>query len=148
MRHRDVAVILATGGMGRLHVQGFPCTNHYGATADGLVITGCNVENSSYPAGTCAERVALEAACAAAQPENEVVVVDDGSPDPLAPLAAERGQSIVLDAPGGTRLRVRGFVRCSGHAKVNAAVQAFEFIGLPEPDREKIQQLLEVTDAK
>ena len=35
---RAKAVILATGGMGRLHVQRFPCTNHYGATADGLVI--------------------------------------------------------------------------------------------------------------
>lgn len=35
---RAKAVILATGGMGRLHVQGFPCTNHYGATADGLIL--------------------------------------------------------------------------------------------------------------
>ena len=33
------AVIMATGGAGRLHVQGFPTTNHYGATADGLVLT-------------------------------------------------------------------------------------------------------------
>jgi succinate dehydrogenase/fumarate reductase flavoprotein subunit len=32
------AVILATGGSGRLHVAGFPTTNHYGATADGLVL--------------------------------------------------------------------------------------------------------------
>lgn len=32
------AVILASGGIGRLHVQSFPTTNHYGATADGLVI--------------------------------------------------------------------------------------------------------------
>ncbi|MFQ5901384.1 MAG: FAD-binding protein [Thermodesulfobacteriota bacterium] len=32
------AVILATGGFGRLHIQGFPTTNHYGATADGLVM--------------------------------------------------------------------------------------------------------------
>jgi succinate dehydrogenase/fumarate reductase flavoprotein subunit len=32
------ATILATGGMGRLHPQGFPTSNHYGATADGLVI--------------------------------------------------------------------------------------------------------------
>jgi len=31
-------VILATGGSGRLHFQGFPTTNHYGATGDGLVI--------------------------------------------------------------------------------------------------------------
>ncbi|MBE0430721.1 MAG: FAD-binding protein [Dehalococcoidia bacterium] len=35
---RARAVILATGGAGRLHVQGFMTTNHYGATADGLVI--------------------------------------------------------------------------------------------------------------
>jgi succinate dehydrogenase/fumarate reductase flavoprotein subunit len=32
------AVILATGGSGRLHIQGFMTTNHYGATGDGLVI--------------------------------------------------------------------------------------------------------------
>ena len=31
-------VILATGGSGRLHYQKFPTTNHYGATADGLVM--------------------------------------------------------------------------------------------------------------
>jgi succinate dehydrogenase/fumarate reductase flavoprotein subunit len=35
---RAKAVILATGGLGRLHIQSFPCTNHYGATADGLVM--------------------------------------------------------------------------------------------------------------
>lgn len=35
---RAKSVIVATGGMGRLHIQGFPCTNHYGATADGLVL--------------------------------------------------------------------------------------------------------------
>jgi succinate dehydrogenase / fumarate reductase flavoprotein subunit len=30
--------ILATGGSGRLHYQGFATTNHYGATADGVVM--------------------------------------------------------------------------------------------------------------
>ena len=35
---RAKTVILATGGGGRLHVMGFPTTNHYGATADGLVL--------------------------------------------------------------------------------------------------------------
>ncbi|MBI4495115.1 MAG: FAD-binding protein [Chloroflexi bacterium] len=35
---RARATILATGGIGRLHVQGFPTTNHFGATADGLVV--------------------------------------------------------------------------------------------------------------
>ncbi|RMH04567.1 MAG: FAD-binding protein [Nitrospirae bacterium] len=32
------AVILATGGIGRLHIQGFPTSNHYGATGDGLAL--------------------------------------------------------------------------------------------------------------
>jgi len=31
-------VVIATGGAGRLHYQGFPTSNHYGATADGLVL--------------------------------------------------------------------------------------------------------------
>jgi succinate dehydrogenase/fumarate reductase flavoprotein subunit len=35
---RAKAVVLATGGIGRIHIQGFPTTNHYGATADGLVL--------------------------------------------------------------------------------------------------------------
>ncbi|MBF0191161.1 MAG: FAD-binding protein [Magnetococcales bacterium] len=32
------AVVLATGGFGRLHLSGFPTSNHHGATADGLVL--------------------------------------------------------------------------------------------------------------
>ncbi|RKZ31460.1 succinate dehydrogenase/fumarate reductase flavoprotein subunit, partial [bacterium] len=32
------SVVLATGGFGRLHIQKFPTTNHYGATGDGLVM--------------------------------------------------------------------------------------------------------------
>ena len=32
------AVVMATGGSGRLHVQNFMTTNHYGATADGIVM--------------------------------------------------------------------------------------------------------------
>ncbi|MBM4235558.1 MAG: FAD-binding protein [Firmicutes bacterium] len=35
---RAKTVIIATGGSGRLHYRGFPTSNHYGATADGLVI--------------------------------------------------------------------------------------------------------------
>ncbi len=31
-------VIIATGGAGRMHYQGYPTSNHYGATADGLVL--------------------------------------------------------------------------------------------------------------
>jgi succinate dehydrogenase / fumarate reductase flavoprotein subunit/L-aspartate oxidase len=32
------AVVMATGGSGRLHIQQFMTTNHYGATGDGLVL--------------------------------------------------------------------------------------------------------------
>jgi succinate dehydrogenase / fumarate reductase flavoprotein subunit len=35
---RAKSTVLATGGFGRLHIQDFPTTNHYGATADGLVM--------------------------------------------------------------------------------------------------------------
>jgi len=35
---RAKTVILAAGGSGRLHYRGFPTSNHYGATADGLVM--------------------------------------------------------------------------------------------------------------
>ena len=31
-------VVIATGGAGRMHYQGVPTSNHYGATADGLVL--------------------------------------------------------------------------------------------------------------
>jgi succinate dehydrogenase/fumarate reductase flavoprotein subunit len=32
------AVVIATGGSGRLHIRGFMTTNHYGATGDGLIL--------------------------------------------------------------------------------------------------------------
>lgn len=41
---RSKTTIIATGGSGRLHIQGFPTTNHYGATGDGVILAyraGC-----------------------------------------------------------------------------------------------------------
>jgi len=32
------STVLATGGFGRLHIQGFETTNHYGATGDGIAL--------------------------------------------------------------------------------------------------------------
>lgn len=43
---RAKAIIVSTGGLGRLHLMGFPTTNHYGATADGLAMAyhaGCEL---------------------------------------------------------------------------------------------------------
>lgn len=54
------AVVLATGGSGQLRLQGFPTSNHVGATGDGLVLAyrqGCRlVFMDSYqyhPSGAC-----------------------------------------------------------------------------------------------
>ena len=35
---RSPAVIMATGGLGRMHLNGFPTSNHFGAMGDGLVL--------------------------------------------------------------------------------------------------------------
>lgn len=43
---RAKAVVLATGGAGRIHIAGFPTTNHYGATMDGIIMgyrVGANI---------------------------------------------------------------------------------------------------------
>ncbi|MBT8764032.1 FAD-binding protein [Desulfohalobiaceae bacterium Ax17] len=45
------AVILATGGSGRLHLHGYATTNHYGATGDGLALAyrlGVPLRNLKY----------------------------------------------------------------------------------------------------
>ena len=74
---------------------------HVGATlvaADGTEFHGCNVENSAYPAGICAERSALSAAVAAGHRRFSLLVVATGAAEPTPPCGICR-QALVEFEP-------------------------------------------------
>lgn len=67
-------------------------------TRDGRTFSGCNVENSSYPAGICAERSALSAAVVAGSRDFVRVVVATEATEPTPPCGLCR-QALVEFAP-------------------------------------------------
>jgi len=59
-------------------------------TSDGSVVEGCNVENASFPAGSCAERVAVGAAITRGLREFVALAVVTESTEPTPPCGVCR----------------------------------------------------------
>jgi cytidine deaminase len=80
---------------------------------DGSVHVGCNVENASYPAGTCAERAALASAVSNGKQRFAAVVIASEAPAPTPPCGICRqalaefglGLTVVSVAASGAEAR-------------------------------------------
>jgi cytidine deaminase len=73
-----------------------------GLTADGRVVTGCNVENASYGLTLCAECGLVSALHAAGAGALRAVAVVAGDGEPLLPCG--RCRQLLLEAGGGDLL--------------------------------------------
>ena len=81
--------------------------------ADGSVFVGCNVENSAYPAGICAERSALAAAVAGGVRRFDLLVVATEADEATPPCGMCR-QALVEFAP---KLAIVSYTKHGGEAK-------------------------------
>ena len=64
---------------------------------DGTVTVGCNVENSAYPAGICAERAAIAGAIAKGTRTFELIVVATEAEEPTPPCGMCRQVLVEFD---------------------------------------------------
>ena len=84
---------------------------------DGRLFAGCNVENSAYPAGLCAERSALAAAVAAGVRRFARLVIATEADEPTPPCGMCR-QALVEFAPD---LAIVSYTKHGGEAEWNLA---------------------------
>jgi cytidine deaminase len=85
--------------------------------ADGTVIAGCNVENSSFPAGSCAERGALAAAVVAGHRDFTHLAIVTDAEEPTSPCGMCR-QALVEFAPN---LQVTSYTTSGAEARWSLA---------------------------
>jgi cytidine deaminase len=84
---------------------------------DGTVFAGCNVENSAYPAGICAERAALAAAVVGGVRRFQVLVIATEADEATPPCGMCR-QALVEFAPG---LEIVSYTKHGAEARWNLA---------------------------
>jgi len=87
------------------------------ALETGEVVSGCNVENASYPLGICAEQAAVAAAVASGARNFTALVIGTDGSEPTPPCGACRQ---VL-AEFGTSLRITSYTAGGGEAQWNLA---------------------------
>jgi len=80
---------------------------------DGTMFSGCNVENSAYPSGLCAERAAVAAAVTAGMRSYRLIVVATEADEPTPPCGMCR-QVLGEFAPD---LRIVSCTRGGGRAE-------------------------------
>jgi cytidine deaminase len=85
--------------------------------ADGSLFAGCNVENSAYPAGICAERSALAAAVAGGTRRFDLLVIVTEADEPTPPCGMCR-QALVEFAPN---LTIVSYTKHGGEAEWSLA---------------------------
>ena len=81
--------------------------------SNGIVVEGCTVENASYPAGSCAERVAVGAAVARGLREFDALVIATEADEPTPPCGICR-QVLAEFAP---KLQVLSVTRGGAEAR-------------------------------
>ncbi len=75
-------------------------------TASGHILSGCNVENAAYPAGTCAEAGAIAAMIAAGETKISDIAIVGVKSNPCYPCGACR-QRIFEFSDAATRVHLR-----------------------------------------